>query len=135
MKIAAYLNFDGTCAQAFRFYAEALPGTIAFQQTLGESPMASQVPPEAHDRVMHVRLDVGDQMLLGSDTLPGRYEKPQGFAVSAMMSAGEAERVFAALADGGSVQMPLQKTFWAARFGALRDRFGVPWMINGEQEG
>jgi PhnB protein len=132
MKINAYLNFDGRCAQAFRFYAEVLGGTIGFMQTFAESPMADQVPPEMRDQVMHVRLDLGDQMLLGSDAPGGRYQKPQGFAVSLIVSASEAERIFPALAEGGTVQMPLQKTFWAAAFGMVTYRFGTPWIVNGE---
>ena len=132
MKINAYLNFDGNCAEAFRFYAEVLGGKIGFLQTFAESPMAEQAPPEMRDRVLHVRLDVGDQMLLGSDAMAGRYQKPQGFAVSLIVSATEAARIFPALADGGTVQMPLQQTFWAAAFGMVTDRFGTPWIVNGE---
>ncbi len=131
MKINAYVNFDGTCAQAFRFYAEVLGGTIGFMQTFGESPLASQMSPEKHGQIMHARLDIGDQMLLGSDA-PDHYHRPQGFAVSLIVTAGEAERIFPALAEGGRVQMPLQKTFWAAAFGMVTDRFGTPWIINGE---
>ncbi len=132
MKIATYLNFDGNCGEAFRFYAEALGGKIGFMQTFAESPMAEQVPPAARDKIMHVRLDVGDQMLLGSDAIGERYQKPQGFAVSIMVSAAEAERVFTALSPDAQVEMPLQQTFWAARFGMLKDRYGISWIINGE---
>lgn len=131
MKVNPYLNFDGNCAQAFRFYAEVLGGTIGFMQTFGESPLASQMAPGKHDQIMHVRLDLGDQMLLGSDT-PDHYHRPQGFAVSLIVTAAEAERIFPALSDGGTVQMPLQKTFWAAAFGMVTDRFGTPWIVNGE---
>ncbi len=132
MKVNAYLNFDGNCAEAFRFYAEVLGGTIGFMQTFGESPMADQVPADKRDQVMHVRLDLGDQMLLGSDAPGGRYQRPEGFAVSLIVTASEAKRIFPALAGGGTVVMPLEKTFWAEAFGMVTDRFGTPWIVNGE---
>ena len=94
--------------------------------------MADQAPPEHQGRIMHVRLDVGDQMLMGSDGIPGHFSKPQGFAVSLQVTASQAERIFEALSQGAEVDMPLQQTFWSPRFGMLRDRFGTPWMINGE---
>ncbi len=131
MKIAPYLNFDGNCAEAFRFYAETLGGSIGFMQRFGESPMADQVPPEKRDQVMHATLNVGDQTLLGCDSFYP-YEKPRTFAVCVTLPAAEAERVWEALSQGAEVEMPLEQTFWAARFGALRDRFGIPWLINGE---
>lgn len=134
MKIAAYLNFDGNCAEAFRFYAEALGGKIAFMQTFGESPMAEQAEPEAQGHIMHARLEVGDQIILGSDAVGGRYHTPKGFAVSLQLSPAEAERVWEPLSQGAQVEMPLQQTFWAERFGMLRDRFGIPWIINGEEQ-
>ena len=134
MKIATYLNFDGNCAEAFRFYAEALGGQISFMQTFGESPMADQVPPDKHDQVMHATLNVGDQTLMGSDAVQ-RYDTPKAFAVSLQVTAAEAERIWEPLSQGAQVEMPLQQTFWAARFGMLRDRFGIPWIINGEEQG
>jgi PhnB protein len=134
MKINAYLNFDGQCAEAFRFYERVLGGTIEIMQTHGDSPMRDQTPPEWHDRIMHVRLVVDDQVLMGSDFPPQYATKAQGFAVSLHVDdPADAERVFDALAEGGSVGMPLQQTFWAARFGMLTDRFGTPWMVNCEQ--
>ncbi len=131
MKVNAYLNFDGNCAEAFRFYAEVLGGTIGFMQTFGESPMADQVPADKRDQVMHVTLDVGGQALLGADA-PGQFQRPQGFAVCLGVTAAEADRIFPALAEGGTVQVPLQKTFWAGAFGMVTDRFGTPWIVNGE---
>jgi PhnB protein len=78
-------------------------------------------------------MEIGDTVLMGSDAPPGRYEPPRGFSVSILVDdVVEAERVFHALADGGSVGMPIQKTFWAARFGMLVDRFAIPWMVNCE---
>ncbi len=134
MELAPYLNFNGTCTEAFTFYARCLGGTIAFIQTHGESPMKDQVRPEWQDKIMHVRLTVGDWALMGSDAPPDHYVTPQGIYVSASIkTAEEAERVFTALAEGGKVNMPFQKTFWSVGFGMLVDRFGIPWMVNCEQ--
>jgi len=84
--------------------------------------------------VMHARLIVGDEVLMGSDAPPDRYEPMKGITVTlGVDEPADAERIFSALAEGGTVQMPIQQTFWAARFGMLTDRFGTPWMINCEQ--
>jgi PhnB protein len=113
-----------------------LGGKIEGMMTHGESPMADQVPPGWRDRVMHARLVAGDAVLMGSDSPPEHYEKPQGISVSLNVDdPAVADRIFHALADNGSVSMPIQQTFWAARFGMLVDRFGIPWMINCEQRG
>jgi PhnB protein len=95
-----------------------------------------QTPPEWKDMVMHARLVVGDNVLMGSDAPPDRWsEKPHGFSVAIQThDPKEAERIFAALADNGTVTMPLQQTFWAVRFGMLVDQFGIPWMVNCEQK-
>ena len=134
MKLNPYLAFDGRCREAFDFYEKALGGTIAFIQTMGESPMAANTPPEAHDRVMHVTLHVGDQVLQGADAPPGQFTKPAGFCVAVHYDEpADGERVFNALATGGKVQMPFQATFWAKGFGMLIDRYGTPWIVNAGQ--
>ncbi|MBS0462677.1 MAG: VOC family protein [Proteobacteria bacterium] len=133
MKLVAYLNFDGTCEAAFRFYEQALGGTITRIDTFGGSPMAAQMPPEAHARIIHVRLQVGEQCLMGSDTPPGALAPRSGFAVAIQSDdLAQAQRCFHALADGGRIDMPFQATFWSPGFGMLVDRFGVPWMVNCE---
>jgi PhnB protein len=133
LKLVPYLSFNGQCEEAFKLYEKCLSGKITFLQTYGDSPMGQQTPPELHKRVMHVTLAVGDQVLQGSDA-PGGYQKPQGFTVAISLNdAGEAERIFKALAENGTVQMPLEETFWALRFGMVIDRFGTPWMINCEK--
>jgi PhnB protein len=134
MKLNPYLSFDGRCREAFQFYERCLNGKIAFIQTIGESPMAAQSPPETHQRVMHVTLHIGDQVLQGGDAPPGQFTKPAGFCVAVHFAgAAEGEQVFNALAEGGKVQMPFQPTFWAGGFGMLIDRFGIPWIVNAEQ--
>ena len=126
-----YLAFDGNCRQAFEFYEACLRGKITFLMTNGESPMASRMPAGEHGRIMHVSLEWNGQTLAGADTPPGHYRAPQGFHIALNLTdCAEAERIFAALSAGGAVEMPLQQTFWAQRFGMLTDRFGVPWMIN-----
>ena len=134
MQLNPYLNFNGQCEAAFEFYQKCLGGKIEMIMTFGESPMATQVPAEWRGKVMHVRMNVGDNVLMGSDAPPDRYQGPQGFSVSiGVDKAEEAERIFKALSDGATIQMPLQQTFWALRFGSLVDKFGIPWMINCEQ--
>jgi PhnB protein len=96
--------------------------------------MAEHVPPEWRSKIMHARLSVGDEILMGSDAPPDRYEQMKGFSVTlGIDDPRDAERVFHALSKNGTVQMPIQKTFWAARFGMLVDQFGTPWMINCER--
>lgn len=133
MKITPYLNFDGQCAEAFRFYEQVLGGKIEAMSTYDKSPMAEQVPPGWESRVLHTTLRIGDQLLMGADSLPGQHQKAQGISVSLHIDdPSEAERTFHALAEGGTATLPIQETFWAKRFGMLVDKFGIPWMINCE---
>ena len=134
MKLNPYLAFDGQCREAFQFYEQCLGGKIAFMQTIGESPMAAQSPPDTHNRVMHVTLQIGDQVLQGADAPPGQFVKPSGFCVALQFDdAADGERVFNALSPGAKIQMPYQSTFWAKGFGMLIDRFGTPWIVNADQ--
>ena len=134
MQLNPYLNFNGQCEAAFKFYERCLGGKIAFTMTYRESPMADKVPSEWRKKILHVRLMVGDQALMGADAPPERYEKPAGFSVTiGIDDPADAERIFHALVEKGTVSMPIQKTFWAQRFGMLVDQFGIPWMINCEE--
>ena len=133
MQVNTYLAFNGQCRAAFELYQRVLGGKIEMMLTHGESPMADKTPPEWRERIMHARLIVGEQALMGADSPPEYYEGNKGFSVSiGVENTATAERVFNGLAEGGTVRMPLQKTFWAASFGMLIDRFGIPWMINCE---
>lgn len=129
-----YLSFDGNCEAAFRFYEEKLGARLGFKMTFGESPMKDQFPADQQHKIMHANLMLDGNMLMGSDCPPGMgYEGMKGFSLSlSPKTVSEAEHIFAALSEGGRVTMPLEKTFWAERFGMLTDRFGVPWMINCE---
>ena len=134
MQLNPYLLFNGQCEAAFKFYEKTLGGKIVEMMTHEGSPAAGQVPSEWRNMILHARLVVGDQVLMASDAPPERYQKPQGFSVSiGIKDPAEAERIFHALAEKGTVQMPIQETFWAARFGMLVDQFGTPWMINCEK--
>ncbi len=133
MQLNAYLMFNGRCEAAFKFYERCFGGKLEMMHRHGESPMAQQVPPEWRDKIMHARLVVGENVLMGSDAPPDHYEEPKGFSVSlGIDDPGDAERVFHALAEKGTVRMALQQTFWALRFGMLVDQFGIPWMVNCE---
>ncbi len=131
MTLNPHLNFEGNCREALALYAKALGGKTTFLMTYGESPMASKMPPGWADKVIHASFEAGKERLSAADAPPGYYQKPQGFSVALDFDdPAKAEAVFKALSDGASVQMPLQETFWARRFGMLTDRFGTPWMIN-----
>jgi PhnB protein len=125
------LVFNGECDAAFALYQECLGGTVTFRLTWGDSPMAGQAPAEWHDKILHATLTVGATTIYGGDSLSGHYERPQGFQLQLNLDDDvAAERAFSRLADGGHVTVPLQQTFWARRFGAVVDRFGIPWAIN-----
>ena len=132
-QIDAYLIFDGNCADAMRFYERTLGAKLEMMMTHAESPMAGQTPPGSENRIMHARLSLEGRLLMASDGLPGHpYHGMHGFSLSLMYPTADAGRpIFDALAAGGQVTMPYQKTFWADGFGMLVDRFGTPWMVNG----
>ena len=131
MDLTPYLNFNGTCADAFKFYAHTLNGKIVFMQTHGDSPAKDFVGPDWQDKVMHARVEFGNTALMGTDAPETHYRKPQGMTVSiSVSSVGEARRIFEALASDGRITMPFEKTFWSSGWGALIDRFGIPWMVN-----
>jgi PhnB protein len=123
--------FNGNCQEAFKFYEQCLGGKIDAMTTYGEFPMAEQTPPELADRIMHMQLTLKDMVLMGADCPPALFEPPQGFHVSLQFDdPAEAESIFHALAENGTIKMPIQETFWALQFAMLIDRFGTPWMIN-----
>lgn len=134
MQLNPYLFFNGQCEAAFKFYEKVLGGKIEAMFPHEGTPAAEHVPPEWRKKILHARLVVGDKVLMGSDAPPGRQEEMKGFSVTlGIDDPKEAERIFHALAENGTVRMPIEKTFWAVRFGMLVDQFGTPWMINCEQ--
>jgi PhnB protein len=132
LQLDCYLFFDGTCAEAMRFYQRTLGGELTMM-TNAESPAAAQTPPGDANRIMHARLVLDGTTLMASDWMTGRpYEGMKGFSLAvAYPTVAEAKRVFEALAQGGNITMPFDKTFWAEGFGMLVDRFGTHWMVNG----
>jgi len=134
MQLNPYLLFNGQCEAAFKFYAQLLGGKIEGMLTHAGTPAEEYVPAEWRNKILHARMTVGDNVLMASDAPPDRYEQPKGFSVSIQHNdRSEAERIFNALAEKGTVEMALQETFWALRFGVLVDRFGIPWTINCER--
>jgi len=130
MKATPHLFFSGQCEAAFAFYERCFGGKSVTLR-YGDSPMATRVPAEWRDKIAHATLAVGELVLAGADVLPEQYAQPKGFAVLlALDDPADAERIYHALAEGGVVQMPLQETFWAVRFGMFVDQFGIPWEIN-----
>ncbi|HEX4535174.1 MAG TPA: VOC family protein [Rhizomicrobium sp.] len=135
MKISPYLNFDGNCREAFELYAKVMGGKDLHIMTFKDMPPDENMPltDDQKKMVMHARFIVGGDTIMGSDS-PGRYNKPQGYAISiGVDTPEEADRIFAALAEGGDVGMPIAETFWAKRFGMVTDRFGTHWMVNCEK--
>lgn len=134
MQIHAYLTFPGTCEEAFTFYKTALKGEISMMMKHEEAPDgADEVPVEWRGKIIHAALKVDDTVIMGADMQAAHYQAPTGLNVSlAIKNAGRADKIFAALSEDGNVTMPLQKTFWAQKFGMVTDKFGTPWMINCE---
>ncbi len=136
MKFHPYLSFAGNCEEAFKYYEKHLGGKIKGSFTWKGTPAAEHVPAEWGDKIMHSTIAVGDQELLGADVPPEQYKKPLGFHVAiGLQDVATAERVFKALAEKGTIEMPLASTFWAQRFGIVVDQFGIPWMVNCENPG
>jgi len=133
MQLNPYLLFNGNCAEALKFYEQTLGGKIENISTFKGSPAAEHAPPEWGDKILHASLAIGDERLMGSDAPPGHYEQPKGLSVSiSLKDRDKGERIFNALAEGGTTTMPFSKTFWASGFGMCTDRFGIPWMVNCE---
>lgn len=131
-----YLNFDGNAAEALRFYQSCLEGSKLMMQTFGEAPM--ETPAELNDRLMHGQLTYDDMCLMASDIMPDMpgHSFVVGTNINLSLNLedqGLQEKIFNKLAEGGTVTMPLQDTFWNARFGMLVDKFGISWLLNCEK--
>jgi len=129
----SYIFFDGQCAQAMRFYERVLGGKLEKMITYGQSPDPANCPPGDPNRIMHACIVLpGGRMLMASDTPEGMHKPMQGFALALNYpTADEARKVFDELAAGGTVMMPMARTFWSEAFGMFTDRFGTPWMVGG----
>ena len=134
MNVNPYLILDGNCEAAFTFYAQATGGELGPLMRFGETPGCDDMPASHKDKIMHTHVMFGQTVLMGSDNHPAHpYDGVKGCSVSLSVdSIADAERIFAALSEGGQVTMALDQTFWAVRFGMLVDKFGVPWMVSCE---
>jgi PhnB protein len=135
MNMVPYLSFKGDCEAAFEFYKTAFNGKLGDLHRYGGSPIENDVPADWKNKIMHGSVTFAGQTLMGADNAPAQYEQPKGFSLSLhMTNPQEADRIFRALSDGAKIIVPLEKTFWAERFGMLIDRFGIPWSINCETQ-
>ena len=133
MQVNPYLFYNGNCEAAFKHYAKVLGGEIEAMMPHEGTPAADHVPAEWQKKIMHAKMTIDGEVLMGSDAPPDHFKAPQGFSVSLQISdPAEAERKFAGLAEGGVITMPMEQTFWARRFGMCVDQFGIPWMVNCE---
>ena len=128
MKLNTYVNFAGKCAEAFRYYEQHLGGQVSMMMTHGQAPDQTRINPDWKDAVLHARITIGDANLLGAD-IPGAEPMRSAYLTLGVDSDSEAERIYAALGDGGRVLMTMEETFFASRFGQVQDRFGMNWMI------
>jgi len=131
MRVNPHLEFDGRCEAAFTFYEKTLGGKIVFMMRHEDSLLAKPMPPDWGNKIVHAMLVLDEDRLIGAEVAPEQYQKPRGFSILLNLSTlAEADRIFTTLADTGTVEVALQETFWALRFGALTDQFGTPWSIN-----
>ena len=134
MRVETYLFFNGHCEEAIEFYKKILGAEVTMLVRFKDSPEPPQpgmVPPGSENKIMHASFRIGDTTLMASDGHCTGQTNFQGFSESlTVANEAEADRKFAALAEGGQVQMPLTKTFWSPRFGMVTDRFGVGWMVS-----
>lgn len=136
--VQTYLFFNGKCEEALEFYKKALGATVIMLMRYKDSPEPmppGRIPAGFENKVMHVSFRVGQTVLMASDGCEAGSPKFEGFSLSvALPNEAEVERVFAALSEGGKVQMPLMKTFWSPKFGMLEDKFGIGWMVTVETQ-
>ena len=128
MKMTTYINFPGSCVEAFRYYEKHLGAKPGMMMTHAQMQGPSQLGPEWKDKVLHARIEIGGVELAAAD-IPNAEPMRSAYLTLAVDSDQEAERIFGALADGGRVLMAMVETFFASRFGQVRDRFGINWMI------
>ncbi len=131
MKTNLHLVFSGNCREAFAFYEKTFHSKVQFCMTFGEAPAGVPIPPDANDLILHTSMPLGSALIMGCDAPNGRETTLGGFQIAVTdPSAEEVERLFDELKAGGSVQMPLDNTFWSPLFGMCTDKFGVGWMVS-----
>lgn len=131
MNIHIHLAFNGNCEAAFRFYQSVLGGKLVTLLRYADSPAAATTVPAMQNKIVHASLQRDEFELAGADLPPEQYGEARGYQLILQLDQIEhAEEIFSRLAEGGSVQMALQETFWSPCYGMLRDKFGIPWEIN-----
>jgi len=131
MSTAIYINFDGRCREAFAFYADVLGAEIGHLLTYGQSPAAGQVPADWQDKIINGDIELNGLRIAGGDLLPEQYAPPAGFAILVPTEdKTQTEAFFEALSRDGTVDFPLQETFWSPCYGIVTDQFGVTWKLN-----
>ena len=133
MKLDVYLNYNGNCEQAFRFYEQHLSGKITMMTRHGDQPNQAQVPANWKNAILHARVEIGDTILMGAD-IPSAEPMRSSYLTLTLDSAAEAEHLYALLSEGGQIFMKMEETFFATRFAMLRDRFGTSWMLLHEHQ-
>jgi PhnB protein len=135
MKLNTYLHFNGNCEEALNFYVKALGAKPVMMLRYSEAPVACETSKELQQKIMHGRITIGDNVIMASDAPPERFMAQAGFSINiGVDTPEEAERLFKALSEKAEICMPIAETFWAQRFGMLKDQFGVPWMVNCEKQ-
>jgi len=130
MKLHTFLNYGGNCREAFNFYQQHLGGTIIAMMTQRENPEPGSVSPESGDSILYARMRIGETEIMASDVSAKQFQPMRSVYLSLSLdSTAEAERIYALLSDGGEIFMPMTETFFAFRFGMLRDKFGASWMV------
>lgn len=131
MQVSPYLHFNGNCEAAFKYYEKVLGAKIVMMMTYEDAPADMPTSPEMKKKIMHARISLDDEIIMGSNSPPGHFHQPQGFSVSlSVADPADAERKFKALCEGGNVHMAFAKTFFSRGFGMGADQFGIPWMVN-----
>ena len=132
MKLDTYLNYRGNCEEAFRFYEQHLGGRIISVDRHGNSPNP-HIPADWKDKVIHARIEIGGAIVRGAD-IPNAEPMRSAYLTLSLDTVSEAERIYTLLIDGGQIFMKMEETFYASRFGMLRDRFGTSWMLLHERQ-
>ena len=133
MKLDIYVNYAGSCEEAFRFYEQHLGGKITGMVRHAEQPESNNISEDWKDKILHARIEIGDTVLMGAD-IPGAEPMRSAYLTLSVDRAEDAERLYTLLSDGGQVFMKMEETHFASRFAMLRDRFGTSWMLLHERE-
>jgi PhnB protein len=133
VRLDTYINYPGTCEEAFRFYERHLGGKITMMMKHGEGPDQTRAPADWREKILHARVEIGGMNLMGAD-IPQAEAMRSAYLTLSVDTATEAERLYGLLAEGGQIFMKIDKTFFASRFAMFRDRFGTSWMLMAERE-